>query len=93
MLDCDWSSDVCSSDLLGSVVTQYQTLISDEVKADTRKLASFEAFQQGISGDILVSETRGPRREISLKNFANQRREYLLNYRETKAGELQTGKR
>jgi spore coat protein CotH len=52
---------------LGPRVAQYQALIADDVKADTRKLYSFEAFQN----DVAESER-------SLKAFVEKRRAYLL---------------
>ena len=67
---------------LGPLATQYQALISDEVKADTRKLSSFEAFQKGVSEDVEQEGFRGPERALSLKNFAEQRRSFLLNHPE-----------
>jgi hypothetical protein len=67
---------------LGPLATQYQALISDEVKADTRKLSSFEAFQKGVSEDVEQEGFRGPERALSLKNFAEQRRAFLLNHPE-----------
>jgi hypothetical protein len=45
-----------------------QALIAEDVKTDTRKLYSYEAFQQGLSGS-----------EGSVQNFASRRREFLLN--------------
>ena len=69
---------------LGPLAMQYQALIADEVKADTRKLSSFEAFQRGVAGDIQAEGVRGPGRGISLKSFAEQRRAYLLNHAEVK---------
>jgi hypothetical protein len=48
-------------------VQQYQALIAGDVKADTRKLYSFEAFQ---------AETDGGER--SLKSFVEKRRAFLL---------------
>ena len=63
---------------LGPLATQYQTLLTDAVKADTRKLASYEAFERGVAGDTQAG-VRGPERTISLKSFAEQRRAYLLN--------------
>jgi CotH kinase protein len=48
-------------------VRQYQSLIADAVKADTRKLYSFEAFQN----DVAASER-------SVKNFVDRRRAFLL---------------
>jgi hypothetical protein len=61
---------------LGPIATSHQSLIASEIKADTRKLASFDSFQTGLSGDGPI-QGRG----ISLKSFANQRRAYLLDYR------------
>jgi hypothetical protein len=72
----DWSR-------LGPIATQYQALIADEVKADTRKLDSFEAFQQGLAAEAAQAGTsRGPGGGSSIKRFAEQRRAYLLNCRE-----------
>lgn len=51
---------------LGPVVARYQTLIEPAVKADTRKLSSFDEFKSGV----------GP-----LRSFVEERRAYLLNYK------------
>jgi hypothetical protein len=67
----DWNT-------LGPVVTRYHTLIADEVKADTRKLSSYEAFAKGLDQDTETEGFRGPERMLSFKNFAEQRRAYLL---------------
>jgi hypothetical protein len=48
-------------------VRQYQALIAADVKADTRKLYSTEAFENGIEGS-----------DESLKSFVDRRRAYLL---------------
>lgn len=69
---------------LGPRVQQYQALITDEVKADTRKLSSYEAFQKGVSGEVASGNVGGPGQGTSLKSFADQRRAYLLNHAETK---------
>jgi len=69
---------------LGPLAEQYQALIADEVKADTRKLSSFEAFQKGVSEDVDQEGFRGPERTLSLKNFAGQRRAFLLNHPDIK---------
>ena len=69
---------------LGPIATQYQALISDEVKADTRKLSSFAAFQKGLNEDVEQEGFRGPEPVLSLKSFAEQRRAYLLNLAEVK---------
>jgi len=66
---------------LGPVVEQYRSLIEEEVKSDTRKLYSTEAFLKGIADDSPAEarpEGRG-RQSISLKDFADQRRAFLLN--------------
>jgi len=52
------------------------------VKADTRKHSSFEAFEKGLGEDIEQEGFRGPERMLSLKNFAEQRRAYLLSHPE-----------
>lgn len=49
------------------VVRQYQALIADDVRLDTRKLYSFEAFQSGLGTG-----------SDSLKEFLDRRRAYLL---------------
>ena len=48
-------------------VRQYQALIADAVKSDTRKLYSFEAFHDEVAGS-----------DRSLKGFVDRRRTYLL---------------
>jgi hypothetical protein len=63
---------------LGPIAQEYHALIAEEVKADTRKLDSFEAFQNSLSGDTPTEGFRGPGRGISLRQFAEQRRAYLL---------------
>ncbi len=52
---------------LGPRVEGYQALIAEDVKADTRKLYSFEAFTAGLDGS-----------EKSLKAFVEKRRAFLL---------------
>ena len=54
---------------LGPLVEGYKTLIEADVKADTKRLETYEAF---------VQDTTGTSR--SLKTFAAARREYLLSY-------------
>jgi hypothetical protein len=65
---------------LEPVVSGYEKLISREIEADTRKLSSFQEFQQTVSG----IQGEGPRPRMSLKQFAEQRREFLMNYPEIK---------
>ena len=52
---------------LGPRIQQYQALIAEDVKADTRKLYSFEAFKNETDGE-----------ERSLKSFIEKRRAFLL---------------
>ena len=51
---------------LGPMAAKYQSVIAEEVKLDTRKLYSTEAFETGLTG------------ENGLKAFVAKRREYLL---------------
>ncbi len=71
---------------LGPLAKQYQALIADEVKADTRKLASYEQFENGVAGaaeSVEQGGMRGPgRAPMSLKSFVEQRRAFLLNHPE-----------
>ena len=70
---------------LGPIAQQYHALIAAEVKADTRKLDSFEDFEKSLASDTQSGGFGGPGGgAISLKNFAEQRRAYLLNYSEAK---------
>ena len=66
------------------IAEQYQSLIASDVKADTRKLDSFEAFTAGVKEDSEEDGPRGPRRRLSLKSFVEQRRAFLLEYTEPK---------
>ena len=52
---------------LGPLAKSYQAVIADEVKLDTRKLYSSEAFESGLDGG-----------EDSLRRFVEARREFLL---------------
>lgn len=56
---------------LEPMVTQYQALIAADMKTDTRKLDTFEAFRGGIAG---------------LRTFVDERREFLLKYDAGNAG-------
>ncbi len=69
---------------LGPVVAQYRQLIEQDVKQDTRKLDSYEAFQR-ITADI--APTAGAptgRGGMNFRAFAEQRQKYLLNHPEVK---------
>ena len=74
----DWNT-------LGPIAQQYHSLIATDVKSDTRKLDSFEDFEWSLASDAQGGGFGGPGGgRISLKDFADQRRGYLLNYSETK---------
>jgi hypothetical protein len=65
---------------LGPIAQQYQSLIANDVRDDTRKLDKVEDFLKGISDDIEGKGRPGPggRGTIGLKKFADERRAYLL---------------
>jgi hypothetical protein len=69
---------------LGPIAQRHHDLIAPLVQADTRKLESFAGFQASLQNSrVTAGEAegggRGPRPgRISLKDFAEQRREYLL---------------
>lgn len=74
---------------LGPVVTQFRSLIEKEIEADTRKLSSFASFQKAtadtIAKDAKPAEPEPrrfgpPHNDLSLRSFADQRREFLLNH-------------
>ena len=69
---------------LGPIAERHHALIAHDVKIDTRKLDSNEAFEQSLSGEFEAEGPRGRERGVSLKEFADQRREYLLNHPATK---------
>lgn len=68
---------------LQPVIADYRKLIESEVKADTRKLTTFAEFEAALSN---ASGAGGAERQrhISLRNFVDQRRAYLLKYKEPK---------
>jgi hypothetical protein len=69
---------------LGPIAERYHRLIAEDIKKDTRKLDSTENFEKSLTEDISGGGGFGPAVKISLKNFADQRREYLLNHPEIK---------
>ncbi len=68
---------------LGPLARQYQALIAADVKADTRKLDSTEAFTSAIAGASEGSGLSGGQ-STGLKGFAEKRRAFLLKYGEVK---------
>jgi hypothetical protein len=69
---------------LGPVVEQYRTLIEKEVEADTHKLESLEAFKRSTAAEPANAAPGEGRPRPSLKEFAEQRRKFLLNHPEVK---------
>ena len=77
---------------LGPVARQHHALIAADVKADTRKLESTDAFMKGVTEDIpAAGNSGGPgggRPTISLKSFAEKRRAFLLSHPVVKVAKL-----
>lgn len=66
---------------IGPMARKYQALIADDIAADGRKLESTEAFQKAV--DQETKSEGGPfggRTKMSLKDFVEKRRAYLLNH-------------
>src|SRR5207248_2781490 len=85
---------------LGPIATEYHELIAADVKKDTRKLESYEDFEKSLMentggrgpggggpggpGGGGPGGFGGGRETIGIKVFADQRRAYLMNYKEGK---------
>ena len=70
---------------IAPIVSTYQALIDGEVKADTKKLYSYEAFAGSATEEKAAGITRGRAgfgegSTPSFKGFVTERREYLLNH-------------
>ncbi len=63
---------------------QYRTLAEKEIEADTRKLDSFAAVRAGVGQEGGEAAPGEGRRSIGLKEFAAQRRKFLLEHPEVK---------
>jgi hypothetical protein len=72
---------------VGPIAQKYQALIADDVKKDTRKLDSFEAFKAGAADEAQGQTPRG-REPMNLKDFVEQRRKYLLERPDVKMAVL-----
>ena len=66
----------------GPLAEKLHQLIAAEVRADGRKLDSTEAFEKSLTQDV-AGNGFGPGGggSMGLKNFAEQRRAFLLEYR------------
>jgi CotH kinase protein len=60
---------------IGPLVRQWQALIESDIKADTRKLYSTDAFHADVGADY---EDGNPAPENTLRGFVERRREFLL---------------
>lgn len=70
---------------LGPIVAEERALVEEAVQADTRKLSTTEVFLEATAPEAADSATEAedaPRRGMSLRDFAEKRREYLLKYQE-----------
>ncbi len=63
---------------LGPVVAQYRSLIEPEIAIDTRKLSSLAAFQRATADNPTAEDRPQGRPSLALREFADQRRAYLL---------------
>jgi hypothetical protein len=69
---------------LGPIATGYQSLLLADVKTDTRKLYSTEAFEKGVTEETSYPAMGpfGSRPHMGLKQFVEERRKFLLEYKE-----------
>ncbi len=68
---------------LGPMAAKYQSVIAADVKTDTRKLDSFEAFTDGLTVDKEEDGwggRPGAAPAMSMKTFIEERRKFLLAY-------------
>jgi hypothetical protein len=72
----DWNN-------LGPIAEQYHSLIAADIRADTRKLESTEDFEKSLIEDSQSGGFGGGGR-VSIKNFADQRRQFLLEHHAVK---------
>jgi spore coat protein CotH len=68
----------------GDLVKEYHALIRDEVARDTKKLSTTEAFNRQLERSSAPAEGER-RRGGTLRDFAEQRREFLLNHQAIKS--------
>jgi hypothetical protein len=76
--DLDWQH-------LGTIVAAERALIEEAVKADTRKLGTTDDFLNATSPEPAKTPSASPDerpRGMSLRDFAEKRRKYLLEYKE-----------
>jgi hypothetical protein len=71
----DWNT-------IGPVIAQHRSLIEEQVKIDTRKSSSLEAFERMTSPELPAPPAEGARPASNLRAFLEQRRAYLLAHPE-----------
>ena len=69
---------------LGPIVTEMHARIAPDVKMDTRKLYSTEAFEKGVLEETTFPKMGpfGSSPHMSLKQFVEERRKFLLDYKD-----------
>ncbi|MFN0104641.1 MAG: CotH kinase family protein [Bryobacteraceae bacterium] len=69
---------------LEPIAKGYQALLAADVKTDTRKLYSTDAFLNGLTEETTYPAMGpfGARPHMSLKQFVEERRKFLLEYKE-----------
>lgn len=73
---------------IGPMAEQYHQLIAADVKSDTRKLYSQDAFEKSLTEDFEEETVRGLRNRMSLKSFVEERRKFLLAHSEVKEAKI-----
>jgi Spy/CpxP family protein refolding chaperone len=63
---------------LEPLVSQYRALLEPELRLDTRKLSSMEAFERALDPQPIDPQASLPRGGMSLRAFADRRRAFLL---------------
>jgi hypothetical protein len=63
---------------LEPLVDQYRALLDPELRLDTRKLSSLEAFERALNAEPVDPQASLPRGAMSLRAFADRRRAFLL---------------
>ena len=69
---------------LEPIAKQYYALIAADVKTDTRKLYSTEAFEKGLTEETTFPKMgpSGGSPHMSMKQFVEERQKFLLEYKE-----------
>jgi hypothetical protein len=69
---------------LGPIATEMHARIAADVKMDTRKLYSTEAFEKSVLEETTFPKMGpfGASPHMSLKQFVEERRKFLLDYKD-----------